>query len=199
MRASLALIFFITRRRYLLKVVHGIEGLSIWVGRAFGWCILILTLSVSYEVFMRYVLNSPTVWAFDMMIQMYGALFLMAGPYALAQDTHVRGDVLYRLFSKKWQARLDFLLYLLFFFPGILALFWYGWEIASDSWRYQEVSWNSPARIQIYFFKTLIPLAGGLMLLQGFAELIRCWSAMKTGVWMERLDDVRETEDMLTD
>ena len=99
----------------MLKIVHGIEGLNIWVGRAFGWCILILTLSVSYEVFMRYVLNSPTVWAFDMMIQMYGALFLMAGPYALAQDTHVRADVLYRLFTKKWQARLDFLLYLLFF------------------------------------------------------------------------------------
>ena len=114
MRARLALIFFMIGRRYLLKIVHGIEGLSIWVGRAFGWCILILTLSVAYEVFMRYVLNSPTVWAFDMMIQMYGALFLMAGPYALAQDTHVRGDVLYRLFPKKWQARLDFLLYLLF-------------------------------------------------------------------------------------
>jgi len=131
------------------------------------------------------------------MVQMYGALFLMAGPYALAQDSHVRGDVLYRLFSVKWQARVDFLLYLIFFFPGILALFWYGWEIASDSWRYQEVSWNSPARIQIYFFKTLIPLAGGLLLLQGLAELVRCWSAMRTGEWMERLDDVRETEDML--
>ena len=179
------------------KFVHAIEGLSVWVGRAFGWCILILTLSVSYEVFVRYVLNSPTVWAFDMMVQMYGALFLMAGPYALAQDTHVRGDVFYRLFSVRWQARVDFLLYLLFFFPGILALFWYGWEIASDSWRYEEVSWNSPARIQVYFFKTLIPVAGGLLLLQGFAELIRCWSAMRTGVWMERLDDVRETEDML--
>ena len=181
----------------MLKFVHSIEGLSIWVGRAFGWCILILTLSVSYEVFMRYVLNSPTVWAFDMMVQMYGALFLMAGPYALAQDTHVRGDVLYRLFPVRWQARLDFLLYLIFFFPGILALFWYGWEIASDSWRYKEVSWNSPARIQIYFFKTLIPLAGILLLLQGFAELVRCWAAMRTGVWMKRLDDVRETEDML--
>ncbi len=179
------------------KFVHAIEGLSLWVGRAFGWCILILTLSVSYEVFMRYVLNSPTVWAFDMMVQMYGALFLMAGPYALAQDSHVRGDVLYRLFPVKWQARLDFLLYLLFFFPGIMALFWFGWEIASDSWRYKEVSWNSPARIQIYFFKTLIPLAGGLLLLQGVAELVRCWSAMRTGQWMERLDDVRETEDML--
>ena len=181
----------------MTKLVHGIEGINIWVGRAFGWCILILTLSVSYEVFMRYVLNSPTVWAFDMMVQMYGALFLMAGPYALAQDSHVRGDVVYRLFSVRWQARLDFLLYLLFFFPGILALFWYGWEIASDSWRYKEVSWNSPARIQIYFFKTLIPLAGGLLLLQGIAELVRCWSAMKTGHWMERLEDVRETEDML--
>ena len=181
----------------MLKFVHSIEGLSIWVGRAFGWCILILTLSVSYEVFMRYVLNSPTVWAFDMMVQMYGALFLMAGPYALAQDTHVRGDVLYRLFPVRWQARLDFLLYLIFFFPGILALFWYGWEIASDSWRYKEVSWNSPARIQIYFFKTLIPLAGILLLLQGFAELVRCWAVMRTGIWMKRLDDVRETEDML--
>ncbi len=179
------------------KFIYTIEGLSVWVGRAFGWTILILTLSVAYEVFVRYALNAPTVWAFDMMVQMYGALFLMAGPYALAQDAHVRGDVLYRLFSVRWQARLDFFLYLIFFFPGMLALFWYGAEIASDSWRYQEVSWNSPARIQIYFFKSLIPVAGFLLILQGLAELARCWIAMKTGVWMERLDDVHETEDML--
>jgi len=97
----------------------------------------------------------------------------------------------------KWQARVDFVLYLFFFFPGMLALFWFGWEIASDSWRYEEVSWNSPARIQIYFFKTLIPLAGVLLILQGTAELVRCWKAMKTGVWMDRLDDVKETEDRL--
>jgi len=179
--------------------IYTIEGLSLWVGRSFGWCIMILTFSVSYEVFVRYVLNAPTVWAFDMMVQMYGALFLMAGPYALAQDSHVRGDVLYRLFSVRWQARLDFTLYLLFFFPGMLALFWYGWEIAADSWRYKEVSWNSPARIQVYFFKSLIPLAGFLLMLQGLAELARCWCAIKTGEWMERLDDVKETEDMLMD
>ncbi len=181
----------------MVKLVHSIEGLSLWVGRAFGWCILILTLSVSYEVFVRYVLNAPTVWAFDMMVQMYGALFLMAGPYALAQDAHVRGDVLYRLFSVRWQARVDFVLYVIFFFPGIIALFWYGWEIAADSWRYKEVSWNSPARIQIYFFKTLIPVAGFLLILQGIAEMIRCWMAMRSGQWLERLDDVKETEDML--
>lgn len=181
------------------KIIHAIEGLSVWVGRAFAWCILILTLSVTYEVFVRYVLNSPTVWAFDMMVQMYGALFLMAGPYALAQDGHVRADVVYRLFPVRVQASLDFLLYLLFFFPGMLALFWYGAEIASDSWRYKEVSWNSPARIQVYFFKTLIPLAGGLLIIQGLAELMRCWIAIRTGVWQERLQDVHETEDLLMD
>jgi len=181
----------------VIKFIHAVEGLSQWVGRAFGWCILILTLSVSYEVFVRYVLNAPTVWAFDMMIQMYGALFLMAGAYALSQDSHVRGDVLYRLFPVRWQARIDFVLYLLFFFPGMLALFWYGWEIASDSWRYKEVSWNSPARIQIYFFKTLIPVAGALLMLQGLAEMMRCWMAMRSGKWLARLDDVHETEEML--
>jgi len=181
------------------SIIHSIESLNIWIGRAFGWCILILTLSVSYEVFVRYVLNSPTVWAFDMMVQMYGALFLMSGPYALAQDAHVRADVIHRLLPVRWQARLDLILFILFFFPGILALFWFGWEIAADSWRYQEVSWNSPARIQIYFFKTLIPLAGGLLILQGISECMRCILALKTDRWLPRMEDARETEDLLRD
>ncbi|WP_394687908.1 TRAP transporter small permease subunit [Hoeflea sp.] len=182
-----------------MKFVHAVEGLSLWVGRAFGWCIMLLTLSVTYEVFVRYVLNAPTVWAFDMMVQMYGALFLMCGAYALAQDTHVRADVVYRLFPVKVQAGLDFVLYFMFFFPGILALVWYGWEIAADSWRYKEVSFNSPASIQIYFFKTLIPVSGALLMIQGMAELVRCVQAMRTGVWPERLADVKETEDLLTE
>ena len=179
------------------SVIHAIESLNIWIGRAFGWCILVLTLSVSYEVFVRYVLNAPTVWAFDMMVQMYGALFIMAGPYALAQDSHVRADVVYRLLPVRWQARIDFVLYILFFFPGMMALFWYGAEIASDSWRYKEVSWNSPARIQIYFFKTLIPVAGALLIVQGIAECMRCYLAMKSGTWPQRMEDARETEDLL--
>ena len=175
------------------------DTLSASMGKAFSWCIVILMGGTCYEVIMAYAFNSPTLWNFDFSLQMYGAIFMMAGAYTLSTEAHVRGDVIYRLFPTRVQGWIDLILYFLFFFPGILALFWYGWEIASDSWRYKEVSWNSPARIQIYFFKTLIPLAGALMLLQGVAELIRCWSAMKTGVWMERLDDVRETEDMLTD
>ena len=181
------------------KIIYFIESLSIWVGRAFGWCIIVLTLSVTYEVFMRYVLNEPTVWVFDMMVQMYGAVFLMAGPYALAQDAHVSADVLYRLFPKRVQAWLDLILYMLFFFPGMLALFWFGYEIASDSWRYKEVSWNSPARIQIYYFKSLIPLAGGLLIIQGISECMRCILCIKTGQWIKRHEDVRETEKKLID
>ena len=181
----------------MTKFIHAIEELSIWIGRTFGWCILSLTLSVAYEVFVRYVLNAPTVWVFDMMVQMYGALFLMAGPYALAQDTHVRADVIYRLLSVRWQARLDLILYICFFFPGMLALAWYGAEIASDSWRYKEVSWNSPARIQIYFFKTLIPLAAGLFIVQGIAECMRCYLAIKNNKWLPRLKDAQETEEIL--
>ncbi|MCY4313240.1 MAG: TRAP transporter small permease subunit [Gammaproteobacteria bacterium] len=180
----------------MVALIHTIESLSTWFGRAFGWCILILTLSVSYEVFVRYVLNAPTVWAFDMMVQMYGALFMMAGAYTLAQDGHVRGDVLYRLFPVCVQASIDFVLYILLFFPSFLSLLWFGAVIASDSWRYKEVSWNSPARIQIYYFKTLIPVAGGLLIIQGVAELLRCWIAMRHGHWLERIEDVRETEDM---
>jgi TRAP-type mannitol/chloroaromatic compound transport system permease small subunit len=181
----------------MTSIIHAVEALNTWIGRAFSWCILILTLSVAYEVFVRYVLNAPTVWAFDMMVQMYGALFLMAGPYALAHDAHVRADVVWRLIPVRWQARVDLVLYIIFFFPGMVALFWYGAEIASDSWRYKEVSWNSPARIQIYFFKTLIPIAGGLLILQGLSECARCVIAMKTGRWPPRLEDVRETEDIL--
>lgn len=181
----------------MTRILHFIDSLSAWTGRAFAWCIVVLTLSTCYEVFVRYALNAPTVWAFDMSVQMYGALFMMAGAYTLSQDAHVRGDVIYRLMPTKYQAGMDLVLYILFLLPGAVALVYYGYGFASDSWFYKEVSWSSPARIQIYFFKSLIPIAGTLMLLQGFAEAVRCVQCIKTGKWPARLKDVQETETML--
>jgi TRAP-type mannitol/chloroaromatic compound transport system permease small subunit len=181
----------------MTRILHFIDSLSAWSGKAFAWCIVILTFSTCYEVFVRYVLNDPTHWAFDMSVQMYGALFMMSGAYALSQDAHVRGDVLYRLLSKKSQAKIDLVLYILFLMPGASALIYYGYGFAADSWFYKEVSWSSPARIQIYFFKTLIPIAGTLVLLQGIAEAVRCIICIKTGEWPPRLHDVQETETML--
>ncbi len=181
----------------LTRILHFIDSLSAWTGKAFAWCIVILTFSTCYEVFMRYVLNSPTVWAFDMSVQMYGALFMMAGAYALSQDAHVRGDVVYRLLSIKTQAKIDLTLYILFLMPGAAALMYYGYGFAADSWFYKEVSWSSPSRIQIYFFKTLIPISGTLVMLQGIAESVRCVICIRTGAWPARLHDVQETETML--
>lgn len=181
----------------MTRLLHFIDSLSAGMGKAFAWCILILTLSTCYEVFVRYVLNAPTVWAFDMSVQMYGALFMMTGAYALSQDAHVRGDVIYRLLPKRGQATIDLTLYICFLAPGALALLISGGFYASDSWFYHEVSWSSPSRIQIYFFKTLIPIAGFLVLLQGFAESVRCVICLKTGEFPPRLHDVQETESML--
>ena len=181
----------------MTRILHFIDSLSAWAGKSFAWCIVILTFSTCYEVFVRYALNAPTVWAFDMSVQMYGALFMMGGAYALSQGAHVRGDVVYRLLSTKTQAKIDFVLYILFLMPGALALIVYGYGFASDSWFYKEVSWSSPARIQIYFFKTLIPIGGTLVFLQGIAEAVRCVICIKTGEWPPRLHDVQETETRL--
>ena len=177
--------------------LHFVDSLSAWVGKTFGWCIMVLTFATCYEVFVRYVLNAPTAWAFDMSVQMYGALFMMAGAYTLSRNAHVRGDVLHRLLPPRGQAGIDLALYILFLLPGVFALIWYGYEFAADSWRYKEVSWSSPARVQIYFFKTLIPLAGFFVLLQGIAEASRCVICLRTGQWPPRLHDIEETETMM--
>lgn len=177
--------------------LHFIDSLSTWVGKAFAWLILILTLGISYEVFMRYVLGAPTTWAFDFSYITYGALFLMAGAYALSRNSHVRADVLYRLWSPRTQAKMDLLLYLLFFMPAILAFMYSGWNYASMSIRFREVSIFSPAGIPVFPLKTLIPITGVLLLLQGIAEIIRCVLCIRTGVWPQRLHDVEETESII--
>ena len=181
----------------MLQTILLIDSISSWVAKAFAWCIMIMTFGISYEVFMRYILSDPTPWAFDLSYMMYGALFMMAGAYALSRDSHVRGDVIYRLLAPRTQARIEFVLYFIFFFPGILALIFAGWKYAALSLSYKEVSVYSPANIPIYQFKMLIPAAGFLLLMQGIAQVFRCILCMKTGIWPPHLEDVEETETML--
>jgi TRAP-type mannitol/chloroaromatic compound transport system permease small subunit len=172
----------------------GIDQLSKSVGHAFAWCIVILTLGTSYEVFVRYVLNDPTSWAFDMSYILYGGLFLMSGAYALSRGAHVRGDVFYRLMPKRVQGSLELVLYVFFFYPGVIALMYSGWTYAMDSMRIGEVSVNSPIGVPIWQLKMIIPAAGFLLALQGFAEMLRCIMCIQTGKWPDRLHDVEELE-----
>ena len=122
---------------------------------------------------------------------------MMAGAYTLSTQAHVRGDVLYRLMKTRTQAKLDLVLYFIFFFPGVLALTFYGLEYAGLAWKIKETSWNSPAQIQIYMAKSLIPLSGLLLTLQGLAEVFRCINCIKKGEWDEREDTDQETEKIL--
>ena len=169
----------------------------VWIGRAFAWGVFILTAAVMYEVIMRYFFNAPTLWAFDFTIQMYGAVFMMGGASAMSTKTHVKADMYYNRLSEKGQAILDLILFICFYAPGVFALTYAGYFYAQKAWIVHETSWNSPAQIQVYFSKSLIPIAGLLLLIIGISEIFRCIICIKTGKWPERIDDVEETEKMI--
>jgi TRAP-type mannitol/chloroaromatic compound transport system permease small subunit len=173
------------------------DTLSAWAAKAFAWSIMVMTLGVSYEVFVRYVVGRPTVWAFDVSYMMYGTLFMLGGAYTLSRDAHVRADIFYRLMSARAQAALELALYFLFFFPGGLALIFAGWKYVSRSWRYHEVSTMSPANIPIYQFKTVIIVAGVLLVIQGIAQVMRCLICLRRGAWPPPPRDVEELEKIL--
>jgi TRAP-type mannitol/chloroaromatic compound transport system permease small subunit len=176
------------------KFLHTIDAISTWVGKAAAWLIVVLMLVVCVEVFKRYIMNAPTAWIFDLDNMLYGSLFMLAGAYALAQNAHVRGDFLYSSMRPRVQAGLDLALYIIFFLPGIAALIYAGSDYAADSWRIAEHSNVTSDGPPVYHFKTVIPIAGALVMLQGLAEIARCVMCLKTGEWPSRLHDVAEID-----
>ena len=171
-----------------------VDGVSTWIGKAFSWLIVALTLLISWEVFSRYALDHPHAWAFDVMIMLYGTLFMMAGAYTLSKNGHVRGDVLYGFFPPRLQAGLDLSLYLLFFIPGVVAFVWAGYNYAAESWVINEHSNITADGPPIYPFKTIIPIAGAFILVQGVVEIIRCVICLRQGDWPSRQEDVQEVD-----
>src|SRR5215470_8639664 len=176
------------------SILHAIDGISTWVGKAAAWLIIALMTVVCVEVFKRYILNAPTAWIFDLDNMLYGSLFMLCGAYTLAQNAHVRGDFLYSSMRPRTQATLDLVLYLVFFIPGIAALIFAGFYYAVDSWRIAEHSTVTADGPPIYHFKSVIPIAGALVMLQGIAEIIRSIVCLKTGEWPSRLKDVAEID-----
>jgi len=181
------------------RLIYAIDQLSKTIGHAFAWCIVMLMLGTSYEVFVRYVLNDPTSWAFDWSYIMYGALFYMAGAYTLSRGGHVRADMFSRLWPPRVQAGVELVLYIVFFFPGVISLVYSGWDYGHDSMRIREMSINSPVGIPIWQIKMLIPVGGALIALQGFAEVLRCIVCLRDGQFAPRLHDVEELEKQILD
>jgi TRAP-type mannitol/chloroaromatic compound transport system permease small subunit len=175
------------------KLLLAVDKFSTFMGQLFSWLIVALTALITWEVYSRYVLNKPHAWALDVQIMLYGTLFMMAGAYTLAKNGHVRGDVLYGFFEPRTQATIDLVLYILFFIPGIVALTYAGWNFASESAAIREQTFSADA-LPIYPFKFGIPLAGFLLLLQGFVEIVRCVQCLQTGAWPSRIEDVEEVD-----
>jgi len=176
------------------RMLRAIDGVSYWSGKAFAWLIVAAAFVISVEVFKRYILNAPTAWIFDLNNMLYGTLFMMTGAYTLALAAHVRADFVYGRLSPRAQAAFDLALYFLFFIPGILALIYAGYGYAGDSWRIGEHSTVTAEGPPIYHFKTVIPVAGALVMLQGLAEIARCVLCLRTGAWPARLEDVEEID-----
>ena len=176
------------------KLLLFIHKTSTWVGHLFSWFIVGLTLLVTWEVVSRYALDNPHAWAFDAMNMLYGTLFMMAGAYTLAKSGHVRGDVLYGFFTPRTQATIDLVLYFVFFIPGVVALCWAGYTYAAESWAINEHSNITADGPPIYPFKTVIPIAGAILLLQGVVEIVRCVICLKQGAWPSREEDVEEVD-----
>jgi TRAP-type mannitol/chloroaromatic compound transport system permease small subunit len=174
-------------------VLLAVDRFSTWIGKAFAWSVVLLTLLISWEVFSRYVLNKPHAWVLDAQIMLYGTLFMTAGAYTLSKNGHVRGDVLYGFLRPRTQAIIDLTLYVIFFLPGVVALTWAGWVYFQESLAINEQTFSADA-LPLYPFKFVIPLAGGVLLLQGVVEIIRCILCIQTGAWPARDGDVEEVD-----
>jgi TRAP-type mannitol/chloroaromatic compound transport system permease small subunit len=171
-----------------------VDKVSTFIGHCFSWLVIGLTALIGFEVFSRYVLNSPHAWAFDAQIMMYGTMFMMAGAYTLAKNGHVRGDILYGFLKPRTQAIFDLILYIVFFIPGVIALAYAGYGYAADSWRILEHSSITADGPPLYPFKTIIPIAGVVLLMQGIVEILRCVVCIREGEWPSREHDVEEVD-----
>jgi TRAP-type mannitol/chloroaromatic compound transport system permease small subunit len=176
------------------KFLLSIDGLSTKLGHFSAYSIAVLTAVICWEVGSRYFFNSPHDWVFDVTYMLYGVLFMMAGAYTLSKNGHVRGDVLYGFFTPRTQAILDLALYIIFFIPGIVALVYAGISFASESIAINEHTTQTANGPPIWPFKMIIPIAGGLLLLQGFVEIIRCILCIRDGEWPKREEDVEEVD-----
>ena len=176
------------------KILLAVDKLSTRAGQFSAISVVLLTILICWEVLNRYAFNNPHDWVFDFTYMLYGVMFMMAGAYTLSKNGHVRGDVLYGFFQPRTQALFDLILYFIFFIPGIIALVYAGINFAAESIAINEHTTQTANGPPIWPFKLIIPIAGGLLLLQGFVEIIRCIVCLQTGEWPKREHDVEEVD-----
>lgn len=160
--------------------LKAVDGLNTWIGRIVGWVMIFIMLVTVYDVVARRLFNAPVDWAFDVSVQLFALHFMITAAYALLHNEHVSIDIFKNRLAPRKQAMLDIVSFVVFFFPFMIALFFFGWDFAARSWATRETSWGVVA-LPVYYIKTVIPITAVLLMLQGVASVIRLVEIVRKG------------------
>ena len=168
---------------WMAKSIINIDKFSKWVGRVVCWILMPLIFAMTYEVLARKLFLAPTIWAYDISRFLYGALFMLGAGYALSRGVHIRADFLYRNFKIKNQGLIDFWLYLLFYFPGLIVFFYMTFGFVVEAIQRGERGMDTTWMPYMWPIKTCLLIGIIFLLIQGFSELLKSYWAAKKGEW----------------
>ncbi len=168
---------------WMANTIIKIDLFSKWVGNIVCWITIPLILAMTYEVLARKIFTAPTMWAYDMSRFLYGALFMLGAGYALSKGVHIRADFLYRNFKVKTQGMVDFWLYLLFYFPGLLVFFYMTIGFVQESIMRGEKGMDTAWMPYMWPIKSCLLIGISFLLIQGVSELFKSYWAATRGKW----------------
>ena len=169
--------------RWMAKSIVNIDKFSKWVGNVVCWILMPLIFAMTYEVLARKLFHSPTIWAYDISRFLYGALFMLGAGYALSRGVHIRADFLYRNFKTKNQGLIDFWLYLIFYFPGLIVFLYMTIGYVGESIQRGERGMDTTWMPYMWPIKTCVLIGIIFLLVQGISELFKSYWAAKKGKW----------------
>lgn len=169
--------------RWMAWTINSIDRFSLWVGHIVCWITIPLCLAMVYEVIARKFFVAPTMWAYDLSRMFYGALFMLGAGYALSKGIHIRADFLYRNWKPRVQGLVDSVLYVVFYFPGLLAFLFMATDFAYLSWIRGERGMDTAWMPHMGPIKTVLPVGIALLLIQGVSELLKSIYAAKHDRW----------------
>ncbi len=169
--------------RWMSKTILSIDKFSKIIGNIVCWITIPLILGMVYEVLARKLFLAPTIWAYDMSRFFYGALFMLGAGYALSKGVHIRADFLYRNFKVKTQGRVDFWLYLLFYFPGLIVFCYMTVGFVQESIMRSERGMDTTWMPYMWPIKTCLLIGIVFLLIQGISELFKSYYAATKGRW----------------
>ncbi len=168
---------------WMASTIINIDKFSKWIGNVVCWILMPLIFAMTYEVFARKLFHAPTIWAYDISRFLYGALFMLGAGYALSKGVHIRADFLYRNFKTKNQGTIDFWLYILFYFPGLIVFLYMTIGYVGESIQRGERGMDTTWMPYMWPIKTCLLVGIVFLLIQGISELLKSYWAATRGKW----------------